>query len=101
MTALITLSLAALLLIAAWLLGQFPTAAKRMAVTFALSMGGYAVVRLAEQQGMSGAMQTGLIVAMLAGAAVVAWWLIQPWLWGIDDYLAELQAQAEEESEQP
>ena len=99
MTALITLSLAALLLLAAWLLGQLPTAAKRMAVAFALSLLGYAVVRLAEREGVSGAMQTGLIVAMLLGAAVVAWWLIQPWLWGIDDYLAELQAQAEDEQQ--
>ena len=100
MTALITLSLAALLLLAAWLLGQLPTAAKRMAVAFALSLLGYAVVRLAEQQGVSGAMQTGLVIALLAGAAVVEVWTMQPWLWGIDDYLAEMDA-TEEESEQP
>lgn len=99
MTALITLSLAALLLIAAWLLGQFPTAAKRMAGTFALSWLGYGAVRLAEQRAVSEAVQTGLIIALVLAAGAVAVWLIQPWLWGIEDYLAELDAQdGEEES---
>ena len=101
MTALITIALTAVLLIAAWLLGQLPTAAKRMAVAFALSWAGYGAVRAAEQRAVSEAVQTGLLIALFIAAAAVAWWLIQPWLWGIEDYLAELQAQAEEESEQP
>ena len=101
MTALITLSLAALLLFAAWLLGQFPTAVKRMAVAFALSWLGYGAVRLAEQRAVSEAVRAGLLIALGIVGAVIAWWLIQPWLWGLEDYLAELAAQVEEPSEQP
>lgn len=101
MTALITVTLTVLLLLAAWLLGQLPTAAKRMAVAFALSLLGYAVVRLAEQRAVSETVRAGLLIALVLAAGTVAVWLIQPWLWGLDDYLAELAAQAEEESEQP
>ena len=97
MTALITLSLAALLLIAAWLLGQFPTAAKRMAGTFALSWLGYGAVRLAEQRAVSETVRAGLLIALGIAAGAVAVWLIQPWLWGIDDYLAEMDATEEEQ----
>ena len=100
MTALITLALTAVLLLAAWLLGQLSTAAKRMAVAFALSWAGYGAVRAAEQRGVSETVQTGLLIALALAAAAAAWWLIQPWLWGIEDYLAELAAQ-NEGSEQP
>ena len=91
MTALITIALTAVLLIAAWLLGQLPTGAKRLAVAFALSWAGYGAVRAAEQRGVSEAVQTGLLIALFIAAAAVAWWLIQPWLWGIEDYLPNSQ----------
>lgn len=101
MTTVIAIALAALLLLAAWLLGQLPAAAKRMTVAFALSWLGYGAIRLAEQRAVSETVQTGLLIALAIAAAVVAVWMLQPWLWGIDDYLAELQAQAEGEGEQP
>lgn len=101
MTTVIAIALAALLLLAAWLLGQLPAAAKRMAVAFGLAAVGSAVVRLAERQQAGEAAMLALLAGAALGAVATAVWMMQPWLWGIDDYLAELQAQAEEESEQP
>ena len=41
------------------------------------------------------------MLALLAGAALgavaTAVWMMQPWLWGIEDWLAEMDAQAGEE----
>jgi len=101
MTTVIAIALAALLLLAAWLLGQLPAAAKRMAVAFGLAAVGSAVVRLAERQQAGEAAMLALLAGAALGAVATAVWLMQPWLWGIEDWLAEMDAQAGEGEEEP
>ena len=101
MTTVIAIALAALLLLAAWLLGQLPAAAKRMAVAFGLASVGAAIVRLAERQQVGEAAMLALLAGAALGAVATAVWLMQPWLWGIEDWLAEMDAQAGEGEEEP
>lgn len=92
-----TAVLATALLVAAWLLGQLPTAAKRLAIAFGASALGASVVRLATDAGIS-----EMLIAGVAGvgAAALAWWLMQPWLWGLEDWFAELDAELDAEREE-
>lgn len=97
-TLIVTITLTAVLLLVAWLLGQLPTAAKRLVVTFvACGLASWAAGKADEAGLATDAVKIGILIACGIGGAALAWWLLQPWLWGIEDYLAERDAQQEEQ----
>lgn len=94
-TILLTAVLTAALLWLAYRLDQLPTFWRRLAVVFLASWIGYAAVRFADMRQVSETVQTGLAIALALAAVFCAFFLVQPLAWGIDDYLAERDAQAE------
>lgn len=95
MTAALTIALTAALLLAAWLLGQFPMAAKRLIVALVATGIGAGIVQIADRNGADDTIKTAISIACGIGALALAWWTMQPWLWGIEDWLAERDAQDE------
>lgn len=93
MTIVSVLVITALLLGAAWALGQLPVFWKRLAVVFAASWLGYGAVYLADMRSVGPTVQTGIAIALALAAVFCAFFLTQPLAWGIDDYLADLDAQ--------
>lgn len=96
MTAAIIFALTALLLLLAWLLGQLPVFWKRLALTFGASWIGYAVIRMADARQVSETVQTGLSIALALAAVAAAWFVLQPIVRGIDEYLAFVDEQTAE-----
>lgn len=95
-TLIVTITLTAVLLLVAWLLGQLPTAAKRLAVVFVAAGLASWLAGKADEAGATDAVKIGILIACGIGGIALAWWLLQPWLWGIEDYLAEWDAQEEQ-----
>ena len=101
MTIALTIILTALMLAVAWLLGQLPIFARRLAVAFGASWVGYGAVWLADKRGASETVQIGIIIALAVGAIAAALFVLQPLKWGIEDYFDALVAEAETETQQP
>lgn len=98
MTIVAVIALTAVILLAAWLVGQLPVVWKRLAVVFALSWLGYGIVYLADMRAVSETVKVGIMIALGIGAIAAALFVLQPLTWGIDDYIADLDAQMEAET---
>lgn len=93
MTIVLTVALTALLLLLAWVLGQLQVFGYRLIAMFAASSLGYGAMWLADSRQVSDVVQAGLSIALALGAVAGALFLLQPMTWGIDDWLAQRDAE--------